>query len=158
VLIGACSKYNHPMQYPIPALRTAAQRAIPGCHFAHGEKEEENIHLDKLKFSETVVLVEPKMLVVPSRNKYKVRTTTTFQATVSVLAYAKLTDEAEARLERMNRLLTAAMALLSALEQDASLQEIVARNIVSSYNQFDANLDGVVMQLDITPAERASLC
>ncbi|TGE07721.1 hypothetical protein [Hymenobacter fodinae] len=146
------------MQYPIPALRAAALLAIPGCHFAHGEKEEENIHLDKLKFSETVVLVEPKMLVVPTVNKFGVRTTTTFQATISVLAYAKLTDQADVRLERMNELLTAAYALLSALEKSDALAKVTARNIVSSYNQFDANLDGVVMQLDITPAERARLC
>ncbi|RPD45494.1 hypothetical protein DNI29_19120 [Hymenobacter sediminis] len=146
------------MQYPIPALRACALAAIPGCHFAHGEKEEANIDLDRLQFTDKVVLVDDKMLVVPTINKYKVRTTTTFQAVVSVMAFAKFTERAEERLPRMNELLNAAYALLDALGKHPDLLTVTARNIVSAYNQFDGNLDGVVMQLDITPAERASIC
>ncbi|WBO86071.1 hypothetical protein [Hymenobacter yonginensis] len=146
------------MQYPIPTLRACALATIPGCHFAHGEKEEANITLDQLTPDSRVVLVEDKMLVVPSVNKYGMRTTVTFQATISVLAYSQLTDDAAARLPRMDALLTEAFALLSALEKHPAIAKVVARNIVSSYNAFDANLDGVVLQLDITPAERASLC
>lgn len=146
------------MQYPIPTLRACALAAIPGCHFAHGEKEEANIILDQLTPESRVVLVEDKMLVTPTVNKYGIRTTVTFQATVSVLAYSQLTDDSEVRLPRMDSLLTQAMALLSALEKHPSLAKVTSRSIVMAYNQFDANLDGLVMQLDITPAERASLC
>ncbi|WP_045689416.1 hypothetical protein [Hymenobacter sp. AT01-02] len=146
------------MQYPIPTLRACAEAAIPGCYFAHGEKEEENINLDKLPFDASVVLVEPKMLVTPNRNTYGARTTVTFQATISVLAFATINDDPERRLARMDMLLQQALALLAALEKDDSLQKVTARNIVSKYNEFDANLDAVVMQLDITPAQRAKLC
>ncbi|MCA8830292.1 hypothetical protein [Hymenobacter pini] len=146
------------MQYPIPTLRACAEAAIPGCHFAHGEKEEANIELDRLTLTETIVLVEDKMLVTPNRNKYGTRTSTSFQATISVLAYSALAESAEQRLPRMNELLTAAFALLTALEQHPDLEKVTAGNIVSAYNQFDGNLDGVVLQVTLTPRERASLC
>jgi hypothetical protein len=146
------------MQYPIPTLRACAEAAIPGCHFAHGEKEEANIIMDQLTPESRVVLVEDKMLVTPTVNKYGVRTTVTFQATVSVLAYSQMTDDSTARLPRMDSLLNQALALLSALEKHPSLAKVTSRSIVMAYNQFDANLDGVVMQLDITPAERANIC
>lgn len=146
------------MNYPIPTLRTCAEQAIPGCHFAHGEKEEQNIDVDHLTPDNRVVLVEDKMLVTPTVNKYGQRTTVTFQATVSVLAFSRLTDDAALRLPRMDSLLNQALALLAALEKHPDLAKVVSRSIVMAYNQFDANLDGVVMQLDITPAERASLC
>ncbi|TGE22817.1 hypothetical protein [Hymenobacter metallicola] len=146
------------MNYPIPTIRVCAEQAIPGCHFVHGEKEEQNIVVDQLTPTERVVLVEDKMLVTPTINKFGQRTTVTFQATVSVFAYSNINDDADTRLPRMNGLLTDAFALLAALEKHPALSKVVARNIVSSYNAFDANLDGVVMQLDLTPAERASLC
>ena len=118
------------MQYPIPAIRACAEQAIPGCRFAHGEKEEANITLDLLQLTDTVVLVEDKMLVTPNRNKYGARTSTSFQATISVLAYSALAESAEQRLPRMNELLTAAFALLTALEQHPDLEKVAAGNIV----------------------------
>ncbi len=146
------------MTYPIPIIRACAEAAIPGCRVVHGEKEEANIDLDRLAYTDTVVLIDDKMLVSLNRNKFGVRTTTTFQATISVLAYSQLTDSADVRLPRMNELLTAAMALLGQLEQHPAMDKAVSTSIVSAYNQFDGNLDGVVLQLNLTPAERANLC
>ncbi|RFP65920.1 hypothetical protein D0N36_06870 [Hymenobacter lapidiphilus] len=146
------------MTYPVPIIRACAEAALPGCRVVHGEKEEANLDLDRLRYTDTVVLIEDKMLVSLNRNKFGIRTTTTFQTTVSVLAYSKLADSADVRLPRMNALLTAAMALLLKLEQHPALEKAVATSIVSAYNQFDGNLDGVVLQLNLTPAERASIC
>lgn len=146
------------MTYPIPLLRAAAATAIPGCHFAHGSKEEANIDLDKLTFDSRVVLVEDRMLVSYTRNKFGLRTAATFQATVSVLGYAKFTDSTESREPRMNELLQAADTLLRTLEQHPQLRTVTARSIVTAYNQFDANLDGVVMNLDITPLVGPTVC
>ena len=75
-----------------------------------------------------------------------------------MLAYSALAESAGQRLPRMNELLTAAFALLTALEQHPDLEKVAAGNIVSAYNQFDGNLDGVVMQVTLTPRERAQLC
>jgi hypothetical protein len=146
------------MKPPQDIIRTCAEQVLPGCFFVHGEVEAANRDADKATPTDRVVWLDDIIPFRPVVNKYGQLTHATYTCLLMLLIPSKLSDNPMQRQPRVNAMIDAAFRLVAALKGSPDVQDAVYLRGNTIFNQFDLNADGVLLVVEITPAETFDAC
>jgi len=143
---------------PEPILRACANQVMPGCFFVHGEVEAANRDADNATENDRVVWLDDIIPYRPVLNKFGVIDYATYTCLLMLLIPSDVADSPAQRQPRVDYMIEASFRLLSALKAHPQVREATYIRGNTVFNQFDLNADGVLLVVDITPAEGFDYC